>query len=46
VVQQSGYERNPIARKTGVVATLFAVINAKMDEGSQLQGAKKLAATF
>jgi hypothetical protein len=44
--QQSGYERNPIARRTGVVAALFAAIDAKMDEASQLQGAKELAAAF
>jgi hypothetical protein len=44
--QQSGYERNPIARRTGVVATLFAAINAKMDEASQRPGAKELAAEF
>jgi hypothetical protein len=44
--QQSGYERNPIARRTGIVAALFAAIDAKMDEASQLQGAKDLAAAF
>ncbi len=44
--QQQGYERNPIARRTGVVAALFAAIDAKMDHASQLQGAKDLAAAF
>jgi hypothetical protein len=44
--QQSGYERNPIARRTGVVAALFTAIEAKMDQASQLQGAKDLAAAF
>jgi hypothetical protein len=44
--QQSGYERNPIARRTGVVAALFAAIEGKMDQASQLQGAKDLAAAF
>jgi hypothetical protein len=44
--QQSGYERNPIARRTGVVAALFASIEAKMDQASQSQGAKDLAAGF
>jgi hypothetical protein len=44
--QQSGYERNPIARRTGVVAALFASIEAKMDKASQSQGAKDLAAAF
>ena len=44
--QQAGYERNPIARRTGVVAALFAAIDAKMDQGSQLPGARDLAAAF
>ena len=44
--QQPGYERNPIARRTGVVAALFAVINAKMDQASKSQGTKDLAAAF
>jgi hypothetical protein len=44
--QQSGYERNPIARRTGVVAGLIAAIGAKMDEASQFKGAKDLAAAF
>jgi hypothetical protein len=44
--QQSGYERNPIARRAGTVAALFASIDKKMDETSQSQGAKDLAAAF
>jgi hypothetical protein len=44
--QQAGYERNPIARRTGVVAALFAAIDAKMEAGSQLPGARDLAAAF
>jgi hypothetical protein len=44
--QQQGYERNPIARRTGTVAALFAAIDAKMDQASQSQGAKELAAAF
>jgi hypothetical protein len=44
--QQSGYERNPIARRTGVVAGLIAAIGAKMDEASLFKGAKDLAAAF
>ncbi|MEA2948480.1 MAG: hypothetical protein QOI40_3810 [Alphaproteobacteria bacterium] len=44
--QQSGYERNPIARRTGVVAALYASNDKKMDDGSQLQGAKDLAAAY
>ena len=44
--QQPGYERNPIARRTGVVAALFAAIDTKMDQASQLSGAKELGAAF
>ena len=41
--QRCGYERNPIARRTGTVAALFAAIETKMDRASQSQGAKELA---
>jgi hypothetical protein len=44
--QQPGYERNPIARQTGVVAALFAAIEARMDHASRLPGAKDLASAF
>ena len=44
--QQSGYERNPVARRTGVVAALIADIEAKMRSGAQSQGARDLAAAF
>jgi hypothetical protein len=44
--QQAGYERNPIARRTGVAAALFAAIEAKMDQASQLPGARDLAGAF
>ena len=44
--QRGGYERNPIARRTGTVAALFAAIEAKMDRASQAQGAKELAEAF
>jgi hypothetical protein len=44
--QQSGYERNPIARRTGVVSALFESIEKKMDQASQLRGAKELAEAF
>jgi hypothetical protein len=44
--QQQGYERNPIARRTGVVAALIAAIDAKMDQASQAPGARELAAAF
>lgn len=44
--QQSGYERNPVARRTGVVAKLIADIEGKMRSGAQSQGARDLAAFF
>jgi hypothetical protein len=44
--QQQGYERNPVARRTGVVANLIADIEAKMNHGAQAQGARDLAAAF
>ena len=44
--QRSGYERNPVARRTGVVAGLIADIEGKMKSASQSPGAKDLAAAF
>ncbi|MBI4366197.1 MAG: hypothetical protein HY543_05195 [Deltaproteobacteria bacterium] len=44
--QQSGYERNPVARRTGVVAGLIADIESKMRNASQAPGARDLAAAF
>jgi hypothetical protein len=44
--QQSGYERNPVARRTAVVAGLLADIEGKMRSAAQSQGAKDLAAAF
>jgi len=44
--QQQGYERNPVARRTGVVANLIADIEAKMCQGAQAQGSRELAAAF
>jgi hypothetical protein len=44
--QQSGYERNPVARRTGVVANLLADIEGKMRQGALSPGAKDLAAAF
>jgi hypothetical protein len=43
---RGGYERNPIARRTGTVAALFESIDGKMDRASQLPGAKALAEAF
>jgi len=42
--QQIGYERNPVARRTGVVGKLIADIDDKMQKGAQAQGSKELAA--
>ena len=44
--QRGGYERNPIARRTGTAAALFASIETKMDNASQAQGARELAEAF
>lgn len=44
--QRGGYERNPIARRTGNVAALFESIDRKMDSASQSPGAKELAQSF
>jgi len=44
--QQQGYERNPVARRTGVVANLIADIESKMSHAAQAQGARELAAGF
>ena len=44
--QQQGYERNPVARRTGVVANLIADIESKMNHSTQAQGARELAAAF
>ena len=44
--QRSGYERNPVARRTGVVAGLIADIESKMMRGAQAPGAKDLAAAY
>jgi len=44
--QQSGYERNPVARRAGVVGNLIADIESKMARGAQSPGARDLAAAF
>jgi hypothetical protein len=44
--QPDGYTRNSIARKTGTVVALIAVVDARMDEDSRLPGARELAAAF
>jgi hypothetical protein len=44
--QRYGYERNPIARRTGVVSALYASMDAKMERVSRLPGAIELAVAF
>jgi hypothetical protein len=44
--QQQGYERNPVARRTAVVANLVADIEGKMQRGAQAPGARDLAKAF
>ena len=44
--QQEGYERNPIARRTGVVAAFIASIESRMEGSARAQGARELAVAF
>jgi hypothetical protein len=44
--QPGGYERNPIAGRSKVVAKLIAATDAVMDRESKLAGAKELASLF
>jgi hypothetical protein len=44
--RQSGYERNPVARRNDVVAELMAVIDTRMDRASKQPGAKDMATAF
>lgn len=44
--QPRGYARNPVARRTGVVANLLAEIERTMRREGQSQGARDLAAAF
>jgi len=44
--QQSGYERNPVARRTVVVAGLVAEIQRHIDNAERSQGARDLMAAF
>jgi hypothetical protein len=44
--QQRGYERNPVAQRTGVVANLIATIENKMTGAARSPGARDLAAAF
>ena len=44
--QRHGYERNPIARRTGVVSALYTSMEGKMDRASQLPGAVEMTGAF
>jgi hypothetical protein len=44
--QQSGYERNPVARRTAVVANLIADIGGKMQRAALSPGARDMATAF
>jgi hypothetical protein len=44
--QPQGYARNPVARRTKVVAGLIAEIQAHMDRNAATPGARELAAGF
>ncbi|MDT3684533.1 MAG: hypothetical protein RO009_05770 [Pseudorhodoplanes sp.] len=44
--QQRGYERNPVARRTGTVARLIADMDQRMDRYSRNAGAKELMSHF
>jgi len=44
--QQSGYERNPVARRTATVAGLIAEIQGHIDRNSSTAGARELAAAY
>jgi hypothetical protein len=44
--QRSGYERNPVARRTKVVAGLIAEIQGHIDRNSATPAARDLAAAF
>jgi hypothetical protein len=44
--QRSGYERNPVARRTKVVAGLIAEIQGNINRNSATPGARDLAAAF
>ena len=44
--QPQGYARNPVARRTVVVAGLLAEIQDHMNRNAQTPGARELAAAF
>jgi hypothetical protein len=44
--QEGGYHRNPIARRTAVVSTLYEAIDRRIDRAVQQPGAQEMAAAF
>lgn len=44
--QQEGYERNPVARRTGVVAALIDDIETRVERAKRARGAQDLDAAF
>ncbi len=44
--QRGGYERNPVASRNNVVASLIAAMDRRMDSQAALDGSKELAAAF
>jgi hypothetical protein len=44
--QRGGYDRNPVVRRNNTVAALLSATDAKMDQQTDLDGAKELAAAF
>jgi hypothetical protein len=44
--QQNGYERNPVARRTAVVAGLVGEIQGHIDRAEKSQGARDMIAAF
>jgi hypothetical protein len=44
--QRGGYDRNPVVRRNNTVAALLSATDAKMDQQTELPGAKELAAAF
>jgi hypothetical protein len=44
--QRNGYERNPVARRTAVVAGLIGEIQGHIDRAEKSQGARDMMAAF
>jgi len=44
--QRSGYERNPIAKRTATVAGLYDAVESRIDRASQNAGARAMASAY